>query len=94
MAESSSHTTVSSESIPEDEYSEVEGQYVDGNVTENFFQYTSPEKSVHVKVLKSSTPTSKIETKKLEPSQNRWKIWVRLASKNSTSTLMQQIKKR
>ena len=86
--------TDSSETTADDEYSDVKGQLVDGHVTKNFFKYTSLEMPVHVQVLKSSKATSKLETKKVEQTKNRWKIRVRLASKNSTCRFLQQIKNR
>ena len=94
MDVSKSNTSYDSQESDNGVSTEYEGDIVDGELSGNFFKYTSPHKSVHVKISKSSTATSSFNREECEKQDKRWKIRVRLEPKLSKNHFVQHIKKR
>ena len=94
MDESKSNTSYVSEESDNAGSTEYEGDIVDGELSGNFFKYTSPHKSVHVKISNSSTATSSFHREQCEQQDKRWKIHVRLEPKLSKNHFVQHIRNR
>ena len=94
MDESKSNTSYDSEESENTGSTEYEGNLVEGEVTPNFFKYTSAHKPVHVKICKSTSSTESLKTEQCRKDKNKWKIRVRLEPKLSKNSFVQNIRKR